>query len=423
MLPAKVIGGIPLNGVVVPGGSPLLSVWLIAGSLYATDGVILQNVPRSGWVLSSLDVLQELGVNVTWLDEHKLLLDASGLSQNRVPHELGSSSIISQFLVGPLVYHFGSALIPRVAVSSFDSVLDLWRSLGFQVSYDNDWINVSRGSSSSATIPLNRSISLTAHALLAGFGLGDLPRLVSPAEQHYTQALADFLTRLGGTVKLSTEALSILGTPPFRGIEFAVTPDSDLAVPLAVLALGTNGSITIRHVDKTLLLSFLALLNNMHANFEFQGDDLVVWRDNDVLNPVNITMRGFPGMPLEWLPLLLVLLGFSAGESRITLPGGLIFKDVIRDLNSLGAKISFGSSADLAQLVIQGNVSLNGSSLYVSPGPSGIALFVASLIASGTSELRDFQNLDCCFDSLMSLVTSLGANIQLPEFDSEPGSL
>ncbi len=415
MSSAKIVGGTPLNGVVVPGGSPLLSVWLIAGSLYASDAVVLQNVSRSGWVLSSLSVLRELGVRVAWLDKHKLLLDASGLSQSRVPHVSGASSIISQFLVGPIVHHFGSAIIPRVAVPTFDSVLALWQGLGFQISYDKDWVNVSRGNPATGVVSLNNSVSLTAHALLAGFGLGSLPSFVAPAEQRYTQVLGDFLAHLGGEITFSADGLFVLGSPPFRGGEFVVTTNSDLAVPLSVLALGTNGSITIRHVDKTLLLPFLTLLNDMHANFEFQGDDLVVWRDNDVLSPVEITMRGFPGMPLEWLPLVLVLLGFSTGESHIYLPGGLVFKNTLRDLNSLGAKISVTTTDGLNRITVPGNTSLKGASLYISPAPADISLFVASLVASGTSELREPQNLDYCFDSLIPIAMSLGANIQLNE--------
>ena len=105
-------GGYPLSGTVVPAGNKNAAVPMLAASLLTEEEVVVGNVPRIRDVDAMLALLEDLGVSVSWRDEHQVALRASSLTSNEVDSELAARIRASFLLAGPLVARLGEARMP-----------------------------------------------------------------------------------------------------------------------------------------------------------------------------------------------------------------------------------------------------------------------------------------------------------------------
>ncbi|MCA1481461.1 hypothetical protein I6F37_41775, partial [Bradyrhizobium sp. NBAIM08] len=70
-------GGYPLSGTVVPAGNKNAALPILAACLLTEEELVIGNVPRIRDVDSMLALLEDLGVNVLWRDDHELALRAA----------------------------------------------------------------------------------------------------------------------------------------------------------------------------------------------------------------------------------------------------------------------------------------------------------------------------------------------------------
>src|SRR5688572_8603135 len=105
-------GGYPLSGTVLPAGNKNAALPMLAASLLTEEEVVIGNVPRIRDVDAMLALLEDLGVRVSWRDEHEVALRASSLTSNEVDPELATRIRASFLLAGPLVARLGEARMP-----------------------------------------------------------------------------------------------------------------------------------------------------------------------------------------------------------------------------------------------------------------------------------------------------------------------
>src|SRR5919201_2362676 len=105
-------GGYPLSGTVTPAGNKNSALPILAASLLTDEEIVLSNVPRIRDVDSMLGLLEDLGVSVSWRDEHELALRADVVRSGDVDEELASRIRASFLLAGPLLARIGEARMP-----------------------------------------------------------------------------------------------------------------------------------------------------------------------------------------------------------------------------------------------------------------------------------------------------------------------
>ena len=134
-------GGYPLSGQVVPAGNKNAALPILAASLLTEEEVVVGNVPRIRDVDSMLALLEDLGVSVSWRDEHELALRADNVTSRDVDEELASRIRASFLLAGPLVARFGEARMPPpggdvIGRRRLDPHLDALSALGAEIEAD-----------------------------------------------------------------------------------------------------------------------------------------------------------------------------------------------------------------------------------------------------------------------------------------------
>src|SRR5262245_11119720 len=136
-------GGYPLSGTVVPAGNKNAALPILAASLLTAEEMVIGNVPRSRDGGAMLAQLQDLGVSVTWREEHELVLRAESIGGDVDP-ELASRIRASFLLAGPLLARIGEAHMPSpggdfIGRRRLDPHIDALCALGARVRIDRGY--------------------------------------------------------------------------------------------------------------------------------------------------------------------------------------------------------------------------------------------------------------------------------------------
>lgn len=423
-------GGVPLNGPVEPSGSPISATKLILASLFTSEEVVLENVPRVDFIQGELELLKSLGASCTWVGENRLVLNTSGVDSAKVPYDPGASYRTTLLLVPPLVFRFGKAIIPKpsrthLEARPIDSFIEVWEKLGFLVKEDSEWLNVEAGEPKATNISFKSSTHMgTENAILSSLFIPGTTTINNAAEEVEIEDLIGFLTEIGADVKrVEPRRIEVVGQSLFKGGSFTVQSDKNEAVHYAVAALVTGGTVTIKNINRLGVAPFLNVLNKMGTNYEFENSDLTVWHAGEELQPLEIVSKPAPGFLTDWIPPLTLLLTQASGESVVH---ETIYPDrwgFARDLNRMGASIELLEGADAAASLegqgdtvgeissarIAGQASLKGVTLDITSIRSGPSLMLAALAADGKSELRGYGTVERIYGNFVENLANLGA--------------
>src|SRR4051812_8648250 len=73
-------GGVPLSGTVLPAGNKNGALPILAASILTEEEVVIRNVPRIRDVQTMLELLEHLGVDVTWQGPNEVSLCAKDVN-------------------------------------------------------------------------------------------------------------------------------------------------------------------------------------------------------------------------------------------------------------------------------------------------------------------------------------------------------
>ena len=131
-------GGYPLSGTVVPAGNKNAALPILAACLLTDEELVIGNVPRIRDVDSMLALLDDLGVDVLWRDDHELSLRAAAVTAGAVDAALAERIRASFLLAGPLLARLGKVHMPPpggdfIGRRRLDPHVDALVSLGAQI--------------------------------------------------------------------------------------------------------------------------------------------------------------------------------------------------------------------------------------------------------------------------------------------------
>ena len=101
----------PLSGNVQVPGAKNSVLKLMAATLLAEGEFVLTNVPAIADVETMSELLGALGVKTKWLGPHEISLTNSGNISTEAPFENVEKIRASINVLGPLLTHYGQALI------------------------------------------------------------------------------------------------------------------------------------------------------------------------------------------------------------------------------------------------------------------------------------------------------------------------
>ncbi len=142
-----IVGGKPLSGEVLLGGSKNGALPILAATLLIDDDVVLHNVPQISDIEKMCGLLSLLGATVIRQD-HSLYVNAAQLNNSRADHDLTVAMRASFYVLGPLLARLHHAELPLpggcdIGTRPVDYVLRALRTLGVQTEETPDVVRCS----------------------------------------------------------------------------------------------------------------------------------------------------------------------------------------------------------------------------------------------------------------------------------------
>jgi UDP-N-acetylglucosamine 1-carboxyvinyltransferase len=219
--------------------------------------------------------------------------------------------------------------------------------------------------------------------------------------------LANFLIKMGSKISgAGTTRVEITGVKKLHGVEYKVMPDR-LVAGTYLMAIGACGGkielTDVRYDDLRIVLTKLA---ESGMEFKLKGNKMVATQKRRP-GPLRVTTYPFPGYPTDLQAATMALAAVANGTSYIR---ETVFTERfthVMEMQRLGAQIKV--SGDEAS--VTGVDRLMGASVMMSDIRAGAGLVLATLAASGESEILRIYHVDRGYERIEEKLQALGGNI------------
>ncbi len=414
-------GGQPLIGQITPSGNKNAALPLMAACMLTDQPVILHNVPRIRDVRTMLQLLADLGVDISEPDEHTLHLRAANVHKTKLDPDLCREIRASILLAGPMLARLKSIELPPpggdvIGRRRVDTHFLALTRLGAEIEINHEfrmWADRLVG----CDILLDEaSVTGTENAIMAAVMAHGTTILRNAASEPHVQELCLMLNQMGGQIDgIGSNTLTIRGVATLHGAEFTIGPDYLEIGSYIGLAAITGGEVTIHNNAPQHLSMVRLVFERLGVQFETRGDDLFVARGQsltvvpDIGGAIpKIDDAPWPAFPADMMSTALVMATQAAGSVLIhekMFESRLFFVD---KLIGMGARIVL---CDPHRCIVQGPSWLHGERLESPDIRAGMALVSAALCAQGQSIIRNVGQIDRGYEQIEVKLQSLGAKI------------
>ena len=408
-------GGRPLQGSVRIEGSKNAVLPILAATLLGNSPSTIGNVPHLEDVRIILQLLDDLGARVSWLDHATVRIDPQGLSAHQPPQDLVGRMRASLLVVGPLLAKLGFARshLPggcAIGTRPIDLHLKGFEALGASVAISGGTMEVSCPRLRGAHIYLDYpSVTATENILMAASTAQGITLLENAAEEPEVVDLAGFLTAMGASVAgAGTGTITITGVPELTGASHTVIPDRIESGTYMVATAISRGSVRLEGAVPQHLQSVLAKLQETGVSV-VDGPGWLQVTSFRRPRAVDIKTLPYPGFPTDMQAPFMSLLTLAQGVSVIS---ETVFENRflhVDELKRMGARIKIESRA----AVIQGVESLSGAPVKATDLRAGAALVLAGLAAEGVTEVSSAEHIQRGYVDMPGKLRALGADVQM----------
>ena len=241
-------GGTRLTGDVTISGAKNAALPILAGSLLASEPVIVANVPQLNDVSTMLALLQSMGAEVTFDARMNVEVNTAAVTERCAPYELVKTMRASILVLGPLVARFGEALVSlpggcAIGARPVNLHVEGLRAMGAEVSVENGYIRARAKRLRGAHIVFDTvTVTGTENLMMAAILADGETVLENAAREPEVKDLADFLNSIGAKITgAGSGTIGIDGVDAVGGARYTVLPDRIESGTYLVAAAMTGG--------------------------------------------------------------------------------------------------------------------------------------------------------------------------------------
>jgi UDP-N-acetylglucosamine 1-carboxyvinyltransferase len=414
-------GARPLNGRIRAAGNKNGALPILAACLLTDGEVLLHNVPRILDVQTMLDLLADLGVEVEWLGENDLRVQAANVTKTELDEELCSKIRASVLLAGPLLARFGSAIVPPpggdvIGRRRVDTHLHAFQKLGAEIEANRRFTMRTAGLVGANVFLDEASVTGTENAVMAATLARGETTLGNAASEPHVQDLCRFLVELGADIDgIGTNVLRVTGVESLHGGEHTIAPDHIEVASFIGLGAITEGEIVIENCRPEDLVAITPVFARLGIRMEIEGTSIRVPDGQDLLieddvggHIPKIDDGPWPAFPADLTSIAVAVATQARGTVMIfekMFENRLFFVD---KLVNLGARIIL---CDPHRVVVTGPARLYGERMSSPDIRAGMAMLLAALCAEGTSTIGNVREIDRGYERIDERLRALGARI------------
>jgi UDP-N-acetylglucosamine 1-carboxyvinyltransferase len=415
-------GARPLNGRIRAAGNKNGALPILAACLLTDGEVLLHNVPRILDVQTMLDLLADLGVEVEWLGENDLRVQAANVTKTELDEGLCSKIRASVLLAGPLLARFGSAIVPPpggdvIGRRRVDTHLHAFQKLGAEIEASRRFTMRTAGLVGANVFLDEASVTGTENAVMAATLAHGETTLGNAASEPHVQDLCRFLVELGADIGgIGTNVLRVTGVESLHGGEHTIAPDHIEVASFIGLGAITEGEIVIENCRSEDLVAITPVFTRLGIRMEIEGTSIRVPDGQDLLieddvggHIPKIDDGPWPAFPADLTSIAVAVATQARGTVMIfekMFENRLFFVD---KLVNLGARIIL---CDPHRVVVTGPARLYGERMSSPDIRAGMAMLLAALCAEGTSTIGNVREIDRGYERIDERLRALGARIE-----------
>ena len=408
-------GGTCLSGSITTSGAKNAALPILAGTLLATEPVVIRNVPHLKDVTTMLSLLQTMGVQITVDDQLNVEADASDVHNRVAAYELVKTMRASIVVLGPLVARFGEAdvsLPGGCAIGARPVNLHVagLQAMGADVVIEEGYIKARADRLHGAQIVFDTvTVTGTENLLMAAVLADGETVLENAAREPEVIDLADFLIGMGAKIDgAGSSTIVVQGVEQLGGTRHRVLPDRIETGTYLVGAAMTGGKIRINETAPEALEAVLIKLAEAGASIA-TGDD---WIELDMQGrrpaAVDVRTAPHPAFPTDMQAQFCAMNAIADGVGTIT---ETIFENRFQhvlELQRMGADIRLeGHTA-----ICTGVDHLTAAPVMATDLRASASLVLAGLAAEGETLVDRIYHVDRGYERIEEKLRQLGATIR-----------
>src|SRR5215467_6487111 len=344
---AKIVisGGEPLNGDVWISGAKNAVLPILAATLLADEPVTIGNVPHLHDVTTTMEVLGQMGVQLTIDERMRIHVDPRPANRYFAPYDLVKTMRASILVLGPLVARFGEAdvsLPGGCAIGSRPVNLHIkgLQALGADVSVENGYIKARAKRLKGARVVMDLvTVTGTENIMMAAALASGTTVIENAAQEPEVVDLANCINAMGG--KISGAGTS---TIVIDGVETGT---------FLVAGAITGGRVLAKRARPKTLDAVLQKLEEAGAQLNTTEDSIEVDMRGRRPKAVDIMTAPYPAFPTDMQAQFTALNAVAEGVGVIT---ETVFENRFMhalELQRLGADIQLEGNAAIVRGVEQ----------------------------------------------------------------------
>jgi UDP-N-acetylglucosamine 1-carboxyvinyltransferase len=428
----EIQGGQKLAGSLKPQGAKNEALQIIAATLLTAESVTIENVPEIRDVLNLINLLEDMGVEVTNPNSGVWTFKAKNISVDflytKTFFEKATRLRGSVMIIGPLLTRFGKAIMPqpggdKIGRRRLDTHFNGFIALGAKVEYkQREALYEIDGSKMKGNYMLldEASVTGTANLIMAAVMTPGETTLFNAACEPYIQQLCKMLISMGANISgVGSNLLKINGVDVLVGTKHRILPDMIEIGSFIGLAAMTGSDITIPDVSFENLGIIPKSFQKLGINIERIGDDIHVpaqknyqietFMDGSILT---IADAPWPGLTPDLLSILLVVSTQAKGSVLIhqkMFESRLFFVDKLIDM---GAQIILCDPHRATVIGLDQKWPLRATTMTSPDIRAGVSLLIAALSAEGTSIIHNVEQIDRGYQDMDTRLNNIGAKIR-----------
>ncbi|MDW3194769.1 MAG: UDP-N-acetylglucosamine 1-carboxyvinyltransferase [Cytophagales bacterium] len=428
----RVEGGNRLKGSIVPQGAKNEALQIVSAVLLTAEEVDIHKVPNIRDVIKLIELLSDLGVEVTKIGPESYRFKAANVNLDYLDtdayRDQAASLRGSMMLLGPMLSRFGIGKMPKpggdkIGRRRVDTHFIGFQKLGAEFNYDNksSFYTVDGKHLKGAYMHLDEaSVTGTANIVMAATLAEGLTTIYNAACEPYLQQLCNMLVRMGAQIEgIGSNLLKITGVKELNGTSHTMLPDMIEIGSFIGMAAMTQSELTIKDARVDQLGLIPDTFRRLGIQIEVKGDDLYIpaqdhyeidtFIDGSILT---IADAIWPGFTPDLLSVILVTATQAKGTCLVhqkMFESRLFFVDKLIDM---GAQIILCDPHRATIIGLDRVVPLRGIQMTSPDIRAGVSLLIAAMSAEGSSVIHNVEQIDRGYQHIDTRLNALGAKIE-----------
>ena len=425
-------GGHLLQGDITPQGAKNEALQVICATLLTEEAVTIQNIPDIRDVNNLIQLLKDIGVKVTYVEQGSYTFQADALNLNYLESDAFVESCAelrgSVMMIGPLLARMGKAVVAKPGGDKIGRRRLDTHFLGFEklgakfnrIDGRNVYEIAVKQLRGTYMLLDEASVTGTANIVMAAVFAKGTTTIYNAACEPYIQQLCTLLNNMGAEISgIGSNLLTIEGVKQLHGAHHKILPDMIEVGSFIGMAVMCGDGIRIKDVSVKNLGIIPDAFRKLGVKIKVEGDDLYIPRQKhyeiqSFIDGTIMTLADapWPGLTPDLLSVLIVVATQARGSvlfHQKMFESRLFFVDKLIDM---GAQIIL---CDPHRAVVVGHdrkITLRGGRMSSPDIRAGIALLIAAMSAKGTSRIDNIEQIDRGYEHIEDRLNALGAIIK-----------